>query len=69
MKTAALFLVVFAAGCTSVTPQAFSDKRAKRNMDVMMQCAVLISKHALVLSIEEQNWHYQQCLIQNEATI
>lgn len=68
-KTLAVTLVL--AGCApQPQPQnAYSDGASQRYLSIMVQCAVIISKIPVPLTDAEKDWHYQRCLILNEATI
>lgn len=66
---ALLLVVVLLCGCQAQPIRAYNTAQADYVREAMTQCAVIIAKHAFMLDPGEANWHYQRCLVQNNATI
>lgn len=66
----ALFLAaILLCGCANQPFRQYSSGQATRVRQVMEQCAAIVSQHLFILEPAEADWHYQRCLVQNNATI
>ena len=68
MKVIAILLSIALAGCEAPVQRQYSDGNARRVREVMWQCAMIIKGMDLATD-DEKDWHYQRCLVQNNAVI
>ena len=69
MHKTLILVAILLCGCANPPLRQFNTAQADHVRQVMTQCAAIIAKHAFMLAPGEANWHYQRCLVQNNATI
>lgn len=70
MHKAVLLVAILLSACSQPPAKnSFSHGFADRARAVMEQCAQAIAKAPYPLTPAQANWHYQRCLVQNNATI
>lgn len=69
MHKTVLLVAILLSACSQPSPNSFSHGFSDRARSVMVQCAQIIAKAPYPLTPAQANWHYQRCLVQNNATI
>lgn len=69
MHKTLLLVAILLCGCQVQPIRAYNTAQADYVREVMTQCAAIIAKHAFMIAPGEADWHYQRCLVQNNATI
>lgn len=69
MHKTLLLVVVLLCGCQAQPIRAYNTAQADYVREVMTQCATIIGQLAFMLPPGQRDWHYQRCLVQNNATI
>lgn len=69
MHKTLLLVAILLCGCQSQPIRTYDTAQTDYVREVMNQCAAIIAKHAFMLPPGQANWHYQRCLVQNNATI
>lgn len=69
MHRTMVLAAILLCGCASSPVRQFDQAQANHVRHVMYECAQLISEVSFLLTDAEADWHYQRCLIENNATI
>lgn len=69
MHKTLVLAAILLCGCANPPLRQFNTAQADHVRQVMEQCAAIIAQLSFMLPPDQSDWHYQRCLVQNNATI